>query len=128
MKPTFFLWLLFLMLMSSNPLFAGPKITPVPGPACYDPVFGNVYQTVITGTTFDYDVNYSGLYTELNCSIKSALGAAGSCTLRSGGIDYPRGQYFTITTYIACPIDSYIPLLFILATGLGFFAIRSKIC
>lgn len=126
MKSIFFFSLLLFILISGGKSFAGPKITPVPGPACYDPVFGNVYQTVVTGTTFDYDINYSGTYNELACSVKSSLGASGSCTLRSGGLDYPRGQYFTITTYIACPIDSYMPLLLIMATGFGLFVIRKQ--
>lgn len=127
MKNFFRLCLLFIILIYSNSLFAGPKITPVPGPACYDAVFGNVYQTVVTGTTFDYDINYSGLYTDLACSTKSALGSFGSCTLRSGGIDYPRGYLFTITTYIACPLDDYVPLLMILVAGFGFFMLRSRL-
>lgn len=127
MKNIFRLSLLFIILISSNPLFAGPKITPVPGAACYDAVFGNVYQTVVTGTTFDYDINYSGLYTDLACSTKSALGAFGSCTLRSNGIDYPRGYLFTITTYIPCVLDDYVPISIILVAGFGFFLLRRQL-
>lgn len=127
MKNFFRLCSLFIILISSNPSFAGPKITPVPGAACYDAVFGNVYQTVVTGTTFDYDINYSGLYTDLACSTKSALGSFGSCTLRSGGIDYPRGYLFTITTYIACSLDDYVPILILLVAGFGFFILRGQI-
>lgn len=127
MKNLFRLCLLFIFLISSNSLFAGPKITPVPGAACYDAVFGNVYQTIVTGTTFDYDINYSGLYTDLACSTKSSLGAFGSCTLRSAGIDYPRGYLFTITTYIACPLDDYVPFLMILIAGFGFFVLRGRL-
>jgi hypothetical protein len=107
-------------------VFAGPQITPVPGQACYDAVFGNVYQTIVTGTTFDYDVNYSGLYTDLACSNKSALGGFGSCTLRSGGLDYPRGYLFSIITYMACPLDTYLPLLMIILGGFGFYMLRKR--
>lgn len=126
MKTILRLCLLFLLLTSRSFVFAGPQITPVSGQACYDPVYGNVYQTVVTGTTFDYDINYSGLYTDLACSNKSALGAVGSCTLRSMGVDFPRGYLFTIITYIACPLDTNLPVLFIILAGFGFIILRRR--
>ncbi len=120
------IWFLLFLVFSFQKIFAGPYVTPVPGSACYDPTFGNVYQKIVSGTTYDYDFNYSGAYTQLSCSNKTALGAVGSCTLRSMGIDYPRGRLFTIIQYSPCPvpIDDYAWILFAITCCLGYTYLR----
>jgi hypothetical protein len=119
------LFFLTLLLLTLQFAFAG-YVTPVAGKACYDYVYGNVYQTVVSGTTYDYDINYSGQYSELSCSNKTALGPVGSCTLRSMGVNYPRGRLFTITQYLPCPIDDEHWILIIPLVCCSFFYLRKK--
>ncbi|WP_316803166.1 hypothetical protein [Pedobacter nototheniae] len=122
------LLLLFVICISTASQAQSP---PKAGSACYYPSFGQIYQTVYSGTDFVYD-NGNGPYSYLQCSNKTVLQASGTCRVRipngqpQGGSYYP-GQLFTITKVIPCGIDDYAFLLMIPAAAVAYISFNKRL-